>query len=109
MERFLTRFPRTLSLSPPPFSPQARLDALARGRASTAGSSGYGLLSILLVALLAFVVGQALASRFGAALAGLGGGKNGWAAKLVGGPGGKGVGAHFEGLAKKAKAWAAKK
>ena len=92
-----------------PSLPKARLDALARGRASTASGPGFGPLAILLVALLAFVVGQALASRVGSALAGLGlGGKNGWAAKLVGGGvGGKGLGAHLEGLAKKAKAWAA--
>ena len=101
--------PLPSALPSPPSLPKARLDALARGRASTASGPGFGPLAILLVALLAFVVGQALASRVGSALAGLGlGGKNGWAAKLVGGGvGGKGLGAHLEGLAKKAKAWAA--
>jgi hypothetical protein len=89
---------------------QARLDVLARGRASTASGSGYGLLSVLLVAALAFAVGQALAARFGAVIsaAGLGVGSGGWAPAGWGGPGGKGLGAHLDGLAKKASsAWAA--
>ena len=90
---------------------QARLDALARGRATTSGAPGgsFGLLSILLVAVAAFVVGQALAARFGGVLAVLGPrlvGKGGWAG-LVKGVRGQGLGAHLEGVAKKAKAWAA--
>ena len=98
----------SLSLSPPSPPPiQARLDALARGRAATAGSGGgFGALSILLVAVLAFVVGQALATRAGGLLAAVSPGRGGWAG-LVKSGGVQGVSAHLGVLAKKAKAWAA--